>query len=253
MSGLVLSGLTVRRQGRPVVDGVSLHVGPGDLVGLIGPNGAGKTTLMRAALGLLPHEGRSSLAEMEARQRARTAAWLPQTREIAWPVTVETLVRLGRTPYLAGGRRLSADDLRAVGAALEETDLGTLARRKATELSGGEQARALLARALAQDTPLILADEPVAGLDPAHQISTMKTFRRLAGEGRGLLVSLHELGLAARYCTALALMDHGTLVAFGSPAEVLTPEIVKKVFGVEGRWTSDDGAPVFHVQEEATA
>ena len=253
MSTLTLSNLTVRRQGCPVVDNVSITVQPGELVGLIGPNGAGKTTLMRAALGLLPFEGRASLAELPSRERAKTAAWMPQIREIAWPVTVETLVSLGRTPYLAGGRRLSVEDRRVVTAAMQRMGLLPLAERTATELSGGEQARALIARALAQNTPLILADEPVAGLDPAHQIATMKTFRALAAEQHGVLVSLHELGLAARYCTSLAVMHGGKLVAHGAPEEVLNAHTVRSVFGVEGRWSSDPDGRTFHVVEEAGA
>jgi len=251
VTALALSGLTVRLGQREAVSGVSLDIAPGECVGLIGPNGAGKTTLMRAALGLLPCTGTSSLAGLAPRARARAAAWLPQTREVAWPVTVETLVALGRTPWLAGGRRLSSVDRAAIADAIERTGLAPLARRTATELSGGEQALALIARVLAQDTPLILADEPVAGLDPAHQIATMKLFASLAAEGRAALVSLHDLPLAARHCTRLVMLDRGRIAADGPPRDVLTRQRLAGVFGVTGLWTETPQGPAFQVTGEA--
>ncbi|ARE39827.1 Vitamin B12 ABC transporter, ATPase component BtuD [Rhodovulum sp. P5] len=229
MTLLALDGLTVRRGDCPVVDGVSLSVAPGEVVGLVGPNGAGKTTLMRAALGLLPHRGQSSLAVLPPIDRARQAAWLPQSREIAWPVTVETLVALGRHPHGGGA---PAADKDAIARALARMDLTGFRNRIATRLSGGEQARVLLARALAQDTPLLLADEPIAGLDPAHQLATMAVFNDLAAEGRGILVSLHDLGLAARFCTRLVLMQAGRVVAEGAPDQVLSAERLADVFAI---------------------
>ena len=229
MSLLTLRNLRVTRGQRVTVDDLSLTVPPGEVLGLIGPNGAGKTTLMGAALGLQPCTGDSNLAAMSATDRARHAAWLPQAREIAWPVTVETLVGLGRSPH--GGK--PADKAAAVTRALDRTDLANFRHRIATELSGGEQARVLLARALAQETPLLLADEPVAGLDPAHQIATMEIFAGLAAEGRSVVVSLHDLGLAARHCTRLLMLDRGRMVALGPPAEVLTDARLARVFGVE--------------------
>lgn len=228
MTVLDCRNLTVHRGDCPVVDDVSLSVAAGEVVGLIGPNGAGKTTLMRGALGLLPHEGQASLAEMTSDARARHAAWLPQAREIAWPVTVETLVALGRVPH--GGD--SARDRAAVDRALDRTDLSAWRNRNATHLSGGEQARVLLARALAQEAPLLLADEPIAGLDPAHQIMTMQLFASLADEGKAVVVSIHDLALAARFCTRLVLMDRGRLVADGAPDEVLTDARLAEVFGI---------------------
>lgn len=229
MTLLSLDKLTVRRGPCPVVDAVSLSLEPGEVVGLIGPNGAGKTTLMRAALGLLPHSGRSSLAVMPPARRARHAAWLPQAREIAWPVTVETLVTLGRVPH---GTGVTDSDRAAIDRALARMDLTSFRQRTATRLSGGEQARVLLARALAQETPFVLADEPIAGLDPAHQIATMQVFNALAAEGRSVLVSLHDLGLAARFCTRLVLMQAGRVVADGAPAAVLSPDRLAGVFGI---------------------
>lgn len=238
MTLLSLENLTVRRGECPVVDRVSLTVGEGEFVGLIGPNGAGKTSLLRGALGLLPHEGRSSLASLIPAARAKAAAFLPQGRDIAWPVTVETLVALGRAPH--GG----ADD-GAVEDALERMGLQGYRTRIATALSGGEQARVLIARALAQETPLLLADEPVAGLDPEAQIRTMEVFAALAAEGRAVIASIHDLGLAARHCSRLLMLHRGQLVADGPPAEILTDERLAEVFGIRGFHADTPDGPVF--------
>src|SRR5690606_6037369 len=224
MTLLSLENLTVRRGECPVVDRVSLTVGEGEFVGLIGPNGAGKTSLLRGALGLLPYRGWSSLASLAPAARAKAAAFLPQGRDIAWPVTVETLVALGRAPH--GG----ADD-GAVEDALERMGLQGYRLRTATALSGGEQARVPIARALAEETPLLLADEPVAGLDPEAQIRTMEVFAALAAEGRAVVASIHDLGLAARHCSRLLMLHRGQLVADGPPAGVLTDERLAEVFG----------------------
>ncbi|MCU0901370.1 MAG: ABC transporter ATP-binding protein [Cypionkella sp.] len=226
MTVLSLENLTVRRGPCAVLSQVSLSVAAGECIGLIGPNGAGKTTLMRAALGLMPSEGRSSLADLPVHARAGQAAWLPQSPEIAWPVTVEHLVALGA---MARGRPAGHP---SVQHAIDRMALGPFRSRAANGLSGGEQARVLIARALAQDTPLLLADEPVAGLDPAQQIRTMRVFRALAAEGRSVVVSLHDLGLAARHCTRIIMLHQGGVAADGPPAQVLTDARMAEVFGV---------------------
>lgn len=246
MTLLELAGFSVARARREVVHDVALRVGEGEVVGLIGPNGAGKTTLLRGALGLLPHRGRSSLAEMLPLDRARHAAWLPQMREIAWPVTVETVVGLGRLPHQRPGESTRADA--AVAAALERMRLTGFRERIATRLSGGEQARVLIARALAQETPLIVADEPIAGLDPAHQLATMEVFADLAAEGRSILVALHDLALAARGCSRLVLLDGGRIRADGPPVEVLAPAHMAAVFGLRAGLLDTGSGPVFHVE-----
>jgi len=252
MTLLSLDRLSVSLRGRDVLRDISFDVGTGECIGLLGPNGAGKTTLMRAALGLVPHQGQSSLARLPPAERARKAAWMPQTRDIAWPVTVETLVMLGRIPHMASGQRPTEEDRAKVNEALSSMDLNGFVNRTATRLSGGEQARVLIARALAQDTPLILADEPVAGLDPAHQISTMATFASLAGLGHSVLVSLHDLGLAARHCTRLLLVCEGRIVADGTPAEVLTLERMAEVFGIRAFYRQTEDGPVFQPLEVIT-
>jgi iron complex transport system ATP-binding protein len=243
-----LSDFCVSLRGRDVFRGVSLSIGAGELVGLIGPNGAGKTTLMRAALGLLPFEGESTLAALSQDARARQVTWMPQLREIAWPVSVEDVVMLGRMPHMTTRTPTDADRQRTEEA-LARMDLLDMRHRAATRLSGGEQARVLIARALAQDTPLLMADEPVAGLDPAHQISTMQTFAALAQGGKSVLVSLHDLGLAARHCTRIVMLGEGGLVADGPPAEVLTPERIAQVFHITAWYRDTEDGPIYQPLE----
>ncbi len=249
MTLLSLRDLSVRLRGRSILTDVTLDVEAGEFIGLIGPNGAGKTTLMRAALGLLSHEGTSSLAALPPAARGRAAAWMPQARDIAWPVTVETLVALGRTPHVTGWQGMGPQDRAHVDSALETMGLEHLRHRTATRLSGGEQAMALIARALAQQTPLLMADEPIAGLDPANQIATMQVFARLAGDGRAVIASLHDLGLAARHCTRLILLGEGGVAADGPPAEVLTPENLARIFHVSAHYATTPRGPVFQPLE----
>ncbi|KIC17013.1 ABC transporter ATP-binding protein [Leisingera sp. ANG-Vp] len=249
MSVLSVENLSVTLRGRPVIRDVSLEIQAGEFVGLLGPNGTGKTSLMRAALGLIASCGRSSLAEMSAAERARAVAWMPQSREIAWPVPVERLVALGRLPHLPQGLRLPPADQALVDQAITRMGLDPYRQRAASRLSGGEQARALIARALAQDTPLLMADEPAAGLDPAHQISTMEVFAALAAEGRSALVSLHDLGLAARHCTRLILLAEGGILADGAPADVLTPDLMARAFGISIWHQTTAQGPVFQPLE----
>ncbi|MEL6769287.1 MAG: ABC transporter ATP-binding protein [Pseudomonadota bacterium] len=232
MTVIALRDLSVTLGRRKVIDGVTLEIGPGECVGLIGPNGAGKSTLMRAALGLIRSAGNSTLAALLSQERARLVAWLPQSREIAWDLAVEALVAIGRAPHRRPGAPLSDVDRSAIADAMTRMEVADFANRPATQLSGGEQARVLLARALAQETPILMADEPIAGLDPAHQIATMETFAHLASEGRTVLTALHDLGLAARFCTRLIMLHQGRIVADGPPDTVLTPDRLCTVYGI---------------------
>lgn len=243
---LKIAGLRVALGGIPVVRDLSLSVAPGEFIGLIGPNGAGKSTLLRTLAGLIPPDhgdvelGGASLFDLRAEDRARQIAYVPQEHDIAWPIAVEALVSLGRGPHRSGFA-LSPGDHAIVAAAMQRMDVTSFAKRPATALSGGEKARVLIARALAQDTPVLLADEPAAGLDPAHQITLMRVFSALAAEGRSIIVSMHDLGLAARWCSRLVLMDRGQIVVEGSPDRVLTAEWLRTVYGITAEFGSVDG------------
>ena len=247
MSRLTITDLHARLGGRPVLNGISLDVGDGEFVGLIGPNGAGKTTLLRAVLGLTPSRGGIEIAgrtALSAKEPAKLVSYLPQEREIAWPVTVERLVALGRAPHLPAFAAPGGRDREAVADAMRRMEVEEFAQRPATELSGGEKARVLIARALAQAAPLMLADEPAAGLDPAHQIALMRVLSGLAREGGSVVACLHDLGLAARWCTRLVLLDGGRIVADGPPRAVLTPERLREVYRVEAFLAEHEGGPV---------
>lgn len=247
MSHLTLQNISVMRGVRQAVANASFTLPQGELVGLIGPNGAGKSSLLAALAGSLPYEGTLEIAghdvtHMDLRTRAKQLAYLPQERRVDWPVTVERLVMLGRLPHLGPFRQPGADDAAAVTRALTAVDALHLKDRNATKLSGGEMGRVLMARALAVETPFLLADEPVAALDPAHRLLTMETLKTHATQNHGVLVVLHDLGLAARFCDRLIVMDHGHIVAQGPPAEVLTDTLLADVYGITARRETHAGA-----------
>jgi iron complex transport system ATP-binding protein len=238
--------LRVELGGNPVLRGLDLALLPGQVTGLLGPNGAGKSTLIRSFAGLLPVQGRveyrdRSLASIPAAERARAIAYLPQAREVNWPLTVWDTVMLGRIPHQAFGRAVTEADESAVRAALARLELTGFAGTRISALSGGELARVLAARALAQATPFLLADEPAAGLDPAHQIKLMSAFRQGAAAGQSILVSVHDLSLAARWCDRILLLKEGLLVADGQPEDVLTREALAAAYGVDVHITRDQG------------
>lgn len=236
---LKLSDIRVMLAGHCVVDGVSLNVQRGQVVALLGPNGAGKTSLMRAALGLLDFTGAASLGgsdprTLSARQRALYAAYLPQRPQSIWPIRVEHLVALGRFAHGAAPDRLNAVDQAAVDAALDACALTPMRARRMDELSGGEKARAHLARALAQRAPLLVLDEPSAGLDPAQALAVADILRAHAQDG-AVLFSTHDVALAARVADQIVLMRDGKVIAQGAPREALTPQTLRDVYGREGR------------------
>lgn len=247
MTLLGLKNVSAELGRRKVLNEVTLDVAAGEFVGLIGPNGAGKSTLLRAALGLVPATGEITIAgqaaeTLTAPEKARRVAYLPQDHEIAWAISVERLIMLGRMPYRTGGfGQPDAADRAAVEAAMRRMDVDGFRERRTTALSGGEKVRVLIARTLAQGAPLLLADEPTAALDPAHQISLMRTFAGLVAEGGGVVASLHDLGLAARWCSRLILMDRGAIVAEGRPADVLTPERLARVYGIRAHIAQAEG------------
>ncbi|WEX11285.1 ABC transporter ATP-binding protein [Chelativorans sp. AA-79] len=246
---LVVEHLDVSLSGRPVLHGINMALSPGEVVGLLGPNGAGKSTLMRALAGQIAAGGRmrldgGDLAGLAPAARARLLAYLPQARVIGWRLTVRDLVALGRLPWRSFGVRPTVEDERIVADALKLMDIAHLAQRPATELSGGEQARVLAARAVAQSTSLLIADEPASGLDPAHQMMMMHALRRLAAEGRTILVSLHDLTLAARWCDRVVMLKEGRTAAEGAPEEVMTPERLAEVYGVTAHFARDEGGMI---------
>ena len=225
---------------RTVVRNASATFRAGALAGIVGPNGAGKSTLARAMLALVPHIGRilvddAEVATMPRAELARRVAYLPQGQTLHWPLTVERLVELGRLPHLAPMSRIGDADGAAIERAIERADIAALRDRVATELSGGERARVLLARALAVEAPALIADEPLASLDPGHQIDVMELLRAEARGGAAVIAVLHDLTMAARYCDRLLLIDRGTLVAEGTPGEVLTPANLEAVYGIRAR------------------
>ena len=238
MSRIEANGVTVLRGGRAIVDDVTISMESGQFVGLIGPNGAGKSTLMSVLAGLLAPERGSvtidgrAVAELDRRALARLRAYLPQNPRAEWPVSVERLVALGLTPRLPAFGGLPRDMQAAVAAALEMVDMADHRDQPATTLSGGELARAMLARALVGDPDTLMVDEPLAGLDPRHALDGVDRLRKLADAGKLVIASIHELTLAARYTTHVAVMRQGRLVAFGSTAKTLTSALLHEVFEV---------------------
>jgi iron complex transport system ATP-binding protein len=245
---LTADGVRVLLDKVEVLHGVSMSVAPGEVVGLIGPNGAGKSTLIRTIAGLeKPRSGRvevdgEDMTELEPGVRARRIGYLPQSSEVYWPVTVENLVALGRVPYRRLFAALGPEDRNAIEGALETMELGTLRDRSVGTLSGGERARVLVARMLAVGAPVLLADEPVAGLDPYHQIQLMDVFAAEREKGRAVVIVLHDLTLASRYCDRLILMNDGVVAADGDPESVLTSERIREVYRVEVLREHRDGA-----------
>ncbi len=248
MSLLSLQNVSARLGSRTVLTDIDLTVEAGELVALCGPNGAGKTSVLRSALGLLPINrgevrlGDHPLAELNLRQRAERAAYLPQDRHIAWNMPAIEIAALG-APFLS-----AAEGLVRARAALDQVQAGDLADRGVAEMSGGERARALLARALVADAPLLLADEPVAGLDPAAQLLVMDRLRAGATGGSGVLVSLHDLTLAARHADRIVVLDAGRVIADAPPMEALSPPILKSVFGIAGEWLPSASGLVLSMQ-----
>ncbi|MCX6056270.1 MAG: ABC transporter ATP-binding protein [Chloroflexi bacterium] len=245
---LAIEKITAGYSKKKILDEISFQIDHGSVVALIGPNGSGKTTLIRVISGVLqPSRGNLSLdgrdlAKMSIQERSQLIAVVPQIRNIPPAFTVREVVALGRTPYLNWLGQLSTRDHEAIDQALLHTDLLEIAERNIAEISGGEQQRVLLARALAQETPVLLLDEPTAHLDLQYQVSFLDQVHRLAHPSeseiklgvkkRAVLIAIHDLNLLTRYVDQVALVVHGKLESLGSPEEVLRPEILSRAYNL---------------------
>ena len=218
---------------------VSIDLAEGEMVGLIGPNGAGKTTCLRALVGLLPptrgavmFRGKD-IAKANRKLLARAISYLPTGAPCHWPMSVRRVVSLGRLPHLANQGDLKTSDESVIDDVMEQADVVQFAERPVTTLSSGERMRVMVARALAQSPKALLADEPVATLDPYHQLRIMELLAALARRGSGVLAVMHDLSLAARFCDRLVLLVDGAIAAEGPPEAVLTPDRLRASYGVD--------------------
>lgn len=247
---LELEHVSVTLGGRDIVQDVTLSLQPGRLVALLGPNGAGKTTLLKAMAGLLPARGRvgingEPLAALSRRQRAQRIGYLPQGHQVHWPLNARDVVALGRFAHgLADPARMSAADIDAVDAAMARTDTVRFADQAVMTLSGGERARVMLARVLAGQAGILLADEPTASLDPRQQLIVMQDLKTESSRGALVIAVTHDIALASRLADEIVLMHEGRVVAQGTPAQVLTDETLANVYGVTALRQTVDGEDV---------
>lgn len=239
---MILSAHELSLPGR--LERVTTAFAPGQVTAICGPNGAGKSSLLACLTGILAPAsgqvqlGEQDLAAMAPRARAQALGYLPQQAEVAWDLSVETLVRLGRLPWSAG----AAADLAAVDAALGALQLDALRKRPLSQLSGGQKARALLARVLAGTPRWLLADEPLANLDLAHQRALLGHLRGLAAQGMGVVVVLHDLAQAMNYADAVVVLADGQVVLQGAPEAALDARTLHAVWGVKARWLGEPKA-----------
>ncbi|MBU1612289.1 MAG: ABC transporter ATP-binding protein, partial [Proteobacteria bacterium] len=231
-----LHGVSSGYPNRSVLDKVDLHIGQGEFVGVLGPNGSGKTTLLRCITGLNPFQGNISLAgrsisELSPKNTARLAASVPQHFQDGLDMRVDSLVLMGRYPYLSPFGMYSDVDRSAAESAMDETDTRCFAHRRAGELSGGELQRVVLARAITQDTPILLLDEAASGLDMARKIEVFDLLSRKNTQGTTIVAVIHDLNLAALYCSRLVMLLGGAIKYDGSVSEVFTAETLADMYG----------------------
>ena len=247
---LAAQEIDVCLQKRAVLHRVSITLEPGRVTAIVGPNGAGKSTLLKALAGLVePVNGRITLdgqplSRFDRAALARSLAYLPQDRPVHWPLAARAIVALGRLPHRSVHAAEGPRDSAAIAKALDAMDIRAVAHRPVNELSGGERARVLFARALAQEAAVILADEPTSGLDPAHALELFASLVRLAAEGHSIAVVLHDLSLAARFCHDVVILRDGRVMAAGPAGEVLLPGQLSRAFDVEMAVGSVAGVPV---------
>jgi len=247
---LSFENLSLTLRGRKILNQISGEFQPGRVTVILGANGAGKSSLLSCLSGLREPQSGSvklndrALLSLNGKERGRMIGLLPQRPDIHWNVDVKTIVGLGRLPH-SGRWGMSAADHEAVARAMEATDCVDLAERKAMRLSGGEQGRVLLARVLAGEPQWLLADEPLASLDPAHQFDVLERLKSYAAAGNGVIVVLHDLTQAARFADDIMVMKDGAILAAGPRNEVMTAEIMAQAYGVEVQiGTSDTGEPL---------
>jgi len=244
-TALSFDGVSVNYGGRAALSGVTAKFAPGTVTGIVGPNGAGKTTLLRAALHLLPLSSGKVLVEGRAlndwsrEALARTIAYLPQGGEAHWPLQARDLVMLGRLPHRGQFAAPADADRHAVRDAMARADVVAFADRRVDELSAGERARVLFARALATGAKILLADEPAAYLDPAHQLRLMGLLREEAARGTAVGVTLHDLALASRHCDEVLVLHEGRVAASGPPDRAFSDAVLAGVFGIAAQRTAD--------------
>ena len=234
-----LESLTAGYGSKYILQSLSAKAKSGEFIALIGPNGSGKSTLLKSLCGIIsPSSGRITLKDKNIRDlslkvRARNIAYLAQSREALPSMSVEDVVRLGRAPYRGGLGKISSEGEAAIASALSRTQSDIFKTRRFDSLSGGEQARVLLARALAVQAPVLLADEPIAALDPFYQLSMMEILKAEASSGKTVISALHDLSLAAQFADRIWMMHHGQIIADGKADDVLNAENLKTVFGIK--------------------
>jgi iron complex transport system ATP-binding protein len=230
-----------------ILQKLDVQLPAGKLLGLIGPNGAGKSSLLRILAGLQkPDSGTITLNDqnlftLDNRQRAQAIGYLPQQAIAHWPLQVERLVTLGRLPHHQSWQRLQEADRHAIQSAMQQAEVTHLANRTVTSLSGGERLRVMLARVFAGEPNIILADEPIASLDPYHQLHTMELLREHCNRGGSAVIVLHDLNLAARFCDNLFLLNQGKLISYGTVNNVLTEANLATAYGIKSRLYEQQG------------
>ncbi|HRY06525.1 MAG TPA: ABC transporter ATP-binding protein [Hyphomicrobiaceae bacterium] len=250
---LATQGICVRLGRRSVLHDVTVSAERGELVAVIGPNGAGKSTLLKSLAGLVPVcDGRvlldgDDIVALDARARGRRIAFIAQDRQVHWPLAVRRVVALGRLPH-----EVSSRDEAAIANALSAMDLHQLADRPIYELSGGELARVLQARALAQEADILIADEPTAGLDMGHVLQLFAHLERLSQQGHTVIVAVHDISLALRHCHKTVLLKDGRVLAAGPSGDVVTPERLAAAFGVSVAVATLDHVPIVLAKQTLT-